>query len=77
MRSAVTVAVILSKTGKPCGADAGHVEPLTTRLRSAIDAVVSPSDKLWGVGHKATIQMRRPDLGVCARAATLGVRVRL
>jgi hypothetical protein len=38
----VTVAVILSKTGKPCGADAGHVEPLTTWLRTYHCADIFP-----------------------------------
>jgi len=52
-------------------------ETVTVSRKMTIKQLILSDRSVWGVGHKATIQMRRPDLGVCARAATLGTRVRL
>ncbi len=52
-------------------------ETVTASRKITIKQLVLSDRSVWGVGHKATIQMQRPDLGVCARAATPGPLIQL
>ncbi len=52
-------------------------ETVTASRKITIKQLVLSDRSVWGVGHKATIQMRRPDLGVCACMATLGLLIQL